>query len=56
MGSPLLLWLGVFCIVFVILDDILYSKLRGVYEGPMLASLFSGSDISQIVLVVILRV
>ena len=31
--------------IFVILDNILYSKLRGVCEGPILASLFFGNNI-----------
>ena len=42
--------------VFIILDNILYFKLCGVCEGPILINLFFGNNISQMILMVILYV
>ena len=42
--------------VFVILNNILYFKLHGVCEGPVLTNLFFKSDILQIILVIILYI
>ena len=47
---------GWVCFVFIILNNILYFKLCGVYKGPILINLFIKNNISQMVLVVILYI